>query len=66
MYGKLEGTNRTSSSMSRSRALNFSSNWPLIPEPAIIAARSIDKTRFLWRDWAFVIIPDVRDFVVTK
>jgi hypothetical protein len=46
-----ERSHRTSSSMSRSKALNFSSNWPRMPEPAMIAARSIESTRFSWRDW---------------
>lgn len=40
-----------SSSISRMSALNFSSNCPRIPEPAMIAERSIDSTRLFCRDW---------------
>jgi len=47
-----ECNEHTSSSMSRINALNFSSNWPRIPEPAIIAERSMDRTRLLWRDYS--------------
>ena len=50
LWTKVEKIDPTSSSISRSRALNFSSNCPLIPEPAIMAARSIDRTRLCWRD----------------
>ena len=47
---QFEVEKRTSSSMSLRRALNFSSNCPRIPEPAMMADRSIDRTRLLWRD----------------
>jgi hypothetical protein len=47
----LKGGNQTSSSMSRISALNFSSNWPRMPEPAMIAERSIERTRLLCSDW---------------
>jgi hypothetical protein len=46
-----KGGSQTSSSISRISALNFSSNWPRMPEPAMIAERSIERTRLLCRDW---------------
>ena len=36
--------------MSYRRTSNFSSNCPWIPKPAMMADRSIDGTRMLWRD----------------
>jgi hypothetical protein len=41
----------SSSSMSLKSALNFDSNWPRIPDPATIWARSRESTRFPYRDY---------------
>ena len=37
--------------MSRISALNFSSNWPRIPDPANIEERSIESTLLSWSDY---------------
>lgn len=43
-------TSPACSSISFTSALNFSSNWPRMPEPAMIAERSIARTRLLCKD----------------
>ena len=43
-----------SSSMSFTRALNFSSNCPRIPDPATTEDRSMDRTRLFCRDCEMV------------
>ena len=40
----------TSSSISQTSALSFSSNRPLVLEPAMIAERSKESTCLSWRD----------------
>lgn len=52
MNGELGGdAKQTSASISCIRALNFSSNCPRIPDPAITDERSSANTRLSCNDW---------------